>query len=47
MPEQLKDAQNTPAFDAYLKTFLRRKEQDHRKRVLQEVAASLSLMIAG
>lgn len=47
MPEHLKNTPNTKEFDSYLKSFVKKKEQQHRKKVLQEIATSLALMIAG
>jgi hypothetical protein len=47
MPEHLKNAQNTKEFDKYLSNFIKRKESQHRQKVLKEVASSLTLMIAG
>ena len=46
MPEQLKGASNTPEFEKYLKTFIKKKEREHRLKVVQEIAISASLMIA-
>ncbi len=47
MPEHLKSATNTKEFDSYLKSFVKKKEQQHRKKVLHEIATSLALMLAG
>lgn len=47
MPETLKNNPNSKEFNKYLNTFLKRKERQHRKKVVQEIAASALLMIAG
>lgn len=47
MPEHLKNTPNSKEFDKYLKEFMKRKESAHRKNVLKEIVASVSLMIAG
>ena len=47
MPEHLKNAPESEEFQKYLQSFIKRKEKQHRRKVLSEVAASLSLMIAG
>lgn len=49
MPEHLKEkgAQDTEEFQHYLRSFRERKEQSHRRAVVKEAFASLSLMIAG
>lgn len=47
MPEQLKNKPNSKEFNKYLKSFMKQRERSHRKKVLQEVATSLALMIAG
>lgn len=47
MPEHLKNAPNSKEFDKYLKSFMKRKERQHRRKVLQEIATSALLMIAG
>lgn len=47
MPEHLKSTPQSKEFDKYLKNFIKRKERQHRKKVVQEVALSLSLMLAG
>ncbi len=46
MPEQLKGASNSPEFEKYLKTFIKKKERQHRLKVVQEIATSVSLMLA-
>ncbi len=47
MPEQLKNAPNSKEFQKYLNDFIKNKERQHRKKVMQEIAASALLMIAG
>lgn len=47
MPEHLKDAPESEEFQMYLRSFIERKEKQHRRKVASEVVASLSLMIAG
>lgn len=47
MPEHLKNAANTKEFEKYIKNFIKRKESQHRKKVLKEAATSLTLMLAG
>lgn len=47
MPEQLKNAPNSKEFQKYLNSFIKNKERQHRKKVMQEIAASALLMIAG
>lgn len=47
MPEHLKNAPETKEFDNYLKNFVRAKEQQHRKKVMREIATSIALMMAG
>jgi hypothetical protein len=46
MPDHLKDAQNTKEFENYLKNFIQRKEREHKVKVVQEAATSLSLMFS-
>lgn len=47
MPEHLKDAPNSKEFQKYLNGFIKKKERQHRRKVMQEIAASVALMIAG
>lgn len=47
MPEQIKNQPNSKEFDKYLSNFMKRKERQHRRKVMQEIAASVALMIAG
>ena len=47
MPEHLKSAPESEEFQSYLKTFVKQKEQLHRKKVLREAMTTLALMIAG
>lgn len=47
MPEHLKDAPDTEEFQHYLRSFRERQEKTHRKKVISELLASISLMIAG
>lgn len=47
MPEHLKNTPNSKEFQKYLNNFVKRKERQHRKKVMQEIAASALLMIAG
>jgi hypothetical protein len=47
MPEHIKSAPNSKEFQQYLNNFVKKKERQHRKKVLQQVATSIALMIAG
>lgn len=47
MPEQLKLNPNSKEFDKYLQTFVQKKDRQHRRKVMREIAASIALMIAG
>ncbi len=47
MPEHLKNTPNTKEFQKYLQTFVKSKERQHRRKVIQEIAASVALMMAG
>lgn len=47
MPEEIKNKPESKEFQKYIQKFLRTKEREHRHKVLREVAASVSLMIAG
>lgn len=47
MPEHLKSAPNSKEFQKYLNNFVKKKERTHRRKVVQEIAASALLMIAG
>ncbi len=47
MPENLKSAPNSKEFQKYLNNFVKKKERNHRRKVMQEIAASALLMIAG
>ena len=47
MPEQLKNNPSSKEFQKYLQTFVKKKERQHRRKVMQEIAASVALMIAG
>ena len=47
MPEHLKNTPDTKEFQKYLQTFVKKKERQHRKRVIQQIAASVALMMAG
>ncbi|HMS31440.1 MAG TPA: hypothetical protein PJ984_03520 [Candidatus Saccharibacteria bacterium] len=47
MPEHLKSAPESKEFQSYLKSFVKQKEQLHRKKVLREAMTTLALMIAG
>jgi hypothetical protein len=47
MPEHLKSAPNSKEFQKYLSNFVKKKERTHRRKVMQEIAASALLMIAG
>ncbi len=47
MPEHLKNAPNSKEFEKYIQGFIKRKERQHRTKVLKEAALSLSLMLAG
>ena len=47
MPEHLKSAPNSKEFQKYLNNFVKTKERNHRRKVMQEIAASALLMIAG
>lgn len=47
MPEQLKNNPNSKEFNSYLNSFIKRKERQHRRKVIQEIASSTLLMIAG
>lgn len=47
MPEQLKNNPDSKEFQQYLVNFLKDKERQHRKKVMREIADSVSLMIAG
>lgn len=47
MPEKLKNNPDSKEFKKYLNSFIRRKESQHRKKVVQEIASSALLMIAG
>lgn len=47
MPEHLKNVPNSKEFQKYLNGFVKKKEKQHRKKVMQEIAASALLMIAG
>lgn len=46
MPENLKNNTNSKEFQKYLQTFVKSKERQHRRKVMQEIAASVVLMIA-
>lgn len=46
MPEQLKNAPQSPQFQKYLTSFIKRKERAHRRKVMREVLSSVGLMIA-
>lgn len=47
MPEQLKNNPDSKEFNKYLNSFVKRKERQHRVKVMQEIASSALLMIAG
>ena len=47
MPDHLKNAPESKEFQKYLQNFMKKKERQHRKNILREVAASLSLMLVG
>lgn len=47
MPEQLKNQPNSKEFNKYLNSFLRKKERQHRHKVMRDIATSVALMIAG
>lgn len=47
MPDHLKSAPNTKEFHDYLQNFLKKKEKQHRRKVVQELASTALLMIAG
>lgn len=45
MPEELKNNPDHKDFDAYLRSFMRRKEMQHGAKVAKEAANSLSLAV--
>lgn len=47
MSDQLRNNPNSKEFQKYLEGFVRTKERQHRKKVMQKIAASVALMIAG
>ena len=47
MPEELKNKPDSKEFNKYLNNFIKRKESQHRRKVMQEIASSALLMIAG
>jgi hypothetical protein len=47
MPEQIKNKPDSKEFNQYLNSFIKRKERQHRRKVMQEIASSALLMIAG
>ncbi len=47
MPEHLKNTPNSKEFQKYLESFVKKKERQHRKKVVHEFATSVALMFAG
>lgn len=45
MPEHLKSTPDTKEFDHYLRSFVKTKERQYRRKVLREVAHSLSMIV--
>lgn len=46
MPEQIKNNPDSKEFHQYLQGFIQKKERQHRKKVMREIATSLALMFA-
>ena len=47
MPDHLKNTPESVEFNSYLKSFINRKEKEHRRKVISEAATTISLMLAG
>lgn len=47
MPDHLKNTPESAEFKSYLRSFINRKEKEHRKKVLSEAVTTISLMLAG
>lgn len=47
MPEHLKSAQNSKEYQSYLNNFVKKKERQHRLKVVKETFTAALLMVAG